>query len=86
MSFFIDLSLPSASAGLNDSPTDVTTIGERMAHIQTRGIERFPYLIRGERVMLGQDLAELYDVKTKALVKAVQRNLRRLPDGMLQLS
>ena len=43
--------------------------------------------LRAQRVMLDADLAELYDVPTKALVQAVQRNLARFPpDFMFQLS
>ena len=45
------------------------------------------YLIRGQRVMLDADLAELYGVKTKILNKAVKRNLDRFPeDFMFQLN
>jgi hypothetical protein len=45
------------------------------------------YLIRGEKVMLDNDLAELYGVQTKNLNKAVKRNLRRFPeDFMFQLT
>lgn len=45
------------------------------------------YLIRGEKVMLDSDLAQLYGVTTGNLNKAVQRNLRRFPeDFMFQLS
>lgn len=38
------------------------------------------YLIRGQRVMLDKDLAELYDVDTRDLNKAVKRNILRFPD------
>jgi hypothetical protein len=42
---------------------------------------------RGQRVMLDQDLAELYGVTTKALKQAVRRNLGRFPnDFMFELS
>lgn len=45
------------------------------------------YLIRGQRVMLDSDLAELYEVETKNLNKAVTRNLGRFPDDfMFQIS
>ena len=45
------------------------------------------HLIRGERVMLDADLAELYQVLTKNLVKAVKRNIERFqPRYMFQLS
>jgi hypothetical protein len=43
--------------------------------------------MRAQRVMLDVDLAELYDVPTKALIQAVKRNLARFPaDFMFQLS
>lgn len=45
------------------------------------------YWIRGKRVMLDVDLAELYGVKTKSLNLAVRRNIERFPDDfMLQLT
>ena len=50
-------------------------------------IERRIYLIRGQRVMLDSHLAELYHVETKALNRAVKRNLDRFPeDFMFQLT
>ena len=53
----------------------------------TARIESLIYIIREERVMLDQDLAALYEVETKALVQAVQRNIGRFPpDFMFQLS
>ena len=45
------------------------------------------YLIRGKSVMLDADLAELYQVETGALVRAVKRNRDRFPeDFAFQLS
>jgi hypothetical protein len=45
------------------------------------------YLIRGHKVMLDSDLAELYNVETKVLNQSVKRNLLRFPkDFMFQLS
>ena len=45
------------------------------------------YLIRGEKVMLDYDLADLYRVETRALVQAVKRNIERFPAHfMFQLS
>jgi hypothetical protein len=50
-------------------------------------IERRIYIIRGKKVMLDSDLAELYQVATKALNQAVNRNRNRFPeDSMFQLS
>ncbi len=45
------------------------------------------YEIRGQKVMLDFDLAELYEVETKAFNQAVKRNIERFPeDFMFQLS
>jgi hypothetical protein len=45
------------------------------------------YLIRNKRVMLDKDLAELYEVETRALNQAVNRNIERFPEAfMFQLN
>ena len=50
-------------------------------------IESKIYLIRGKKVMLDRDLAELYKVKTFVLNQAVKRNIERFPeDFMFQLT
>ena len=50
-------------------------------------VEGLIYQIRGERVLIDQDLADLYGVETKALTQAVRRNKERFPaDFMFQLS
>ncbi len=50
-------------------------------------IERSILLIRGHKVMLDSDLAELYGVTTKRLNEQVRRNLSRFPgDFMFQLT
>ncbi len=50
-------------------------------------VHEFIYLIRGQKVMLDDDLARLYEVRTKELNKAVKRNQERFPeDFMFQLS
>ena len=50
-------------------------------------VERRIYLIRGQKVMLDADLAELYQVETRALVQAVKRNRDRFPpDFIFQLT
>ena len=44
-------------------------------------------LLKGQRVMLDSDLAELYDVPTKRINEAVRRNVERFPeDFMFQLT
>ncbi len=49
-------------------------------------IQRAIYLIRGERVVLDQDLAALYGVELRALNQAVKRNSERFPaDFVFQL-
>jgi hypothetical protein len=50
-------------------------------------IERAIFLIRGQKVMLDRDLAELYGVETRVLNQAVRRNQRRFPfDFMFPLT
>src|SRR4026208_2305737 len=50
-------------------------------------IERRIYLIRGHKVMIDVDLAELYGVPTRELNQRVQRNRKRFPDDfMFQLT
>ncbi len=50
-------------------------------------VERLIRLARGEKVLLDADLAALYCVETKALNRAVKRNLSRFPqDFMFQLT
>lgn len=45
------------------------------------------YLIRGEKVMLDRDLAELYGVETKVLKQSVKRNIKRFPkDFMFEMT
>jgi hypothetical protein len=50
-------------------------------------IEHHIYIIRGHKVMVDSDLAELYQVETRALIQAVSRNAKRFPaDFMFRLS
>lgn len=50
-------------------------------------IEKKIFLIRGEKVMLDRDLAQLYGVETGQLTRQVRRNLKRFPtDFMIQLN
>lgn len=52
-----------------------------------RSIQNRIYEIRGERVMLDRDLANLYEVETRVLNQAVKRNIKRFPsDFMFQLT
>ena len=45
------------------------------------------YLIRGQKVMIDRDLADLYGIKTSRLKEQVRRNIDRFPkDFMFELS
>jgi len=55
--------------------------------ISIEKIEKAIYFLRGEKVMLDRDLANLYGVSTAALNQAVRRNRERFPeDFMFQLN
>ena len=55
--------------------------------IPSEKIEKRIFLLRGQKVMLDADLAELYGVETGALKRAVKRNRERFPeDFMFQLT
>ena len=59
----------------------------KQALVPAERIERAIFLIRGQKVMLSTDLAELYGVEPRVLVQAVQRNIERFPeDFMFQLT
>lgn len=54
---------------------------------ELQNIQNLIYEVRGVKVMLDKDLAELYHVTTGNLNKAVKRNIRRFPsDFMFQLT
>jgi hypothetical protein len=75
-----------SDAKLNFMSPSSTTATER-GLIPLEAIERRIYLIRGHKVMLDSDLAELYEVTTKRLNEQVKRNRGRFPtDFMFQLN
>ena len=50
-------------------------------------IEQKIFLIRGQRVMIDRDMADLYQVETKQLNRQVKRNRERFPaEFMFQLT
>jgi ORF6N domain len=56
-------------------------------NVASHPIERHIRVIRGQKVMLGTDLAALYEVPPRVLNQAVRRNLRRFPEEfMFQLT
>ena len=57
------------------------------SNIPAERITKKIYLIRGQKIMLDRDLAELYGVQTKVLKQAVRRNISRFPnDFMFELT
>jgi hypothetical protein len=62
-------------------------LARRPAHALTASIETRIFMIRGHKVMLDSDLADLYRVPTKVFNQAVKRNLKRFPkDFMFRLT
>ena len=58
-----------------------------VALVPLERIERSILLIRGQKVMLDRDLAQLYGVETRALNQAARRNIDRFPaDFMFHLT
>ncbi len=56
---------------------------DKHSPLQEEYIIRKIYWIRGEKVMLDEDLAELYGVEVKRLKEAVRRNKNRFPEDFL---
>lgn len=58
-----------------------------MSLIPQEIIEQRIFILRGHKVMIDRDLAELYDVETKYLNRQVKRNVSRFPEEfMFQLT
>jgi hypothetical protein len=67
--------------------TKEADVPENQSLVPMERIARSILLIRGRKVMLDEDLAELYAVETKALVRQLKRNMERFPDDfMFQLT
>lgn len=59
----------------------------KISIVPVERIETKIFLIRGRKVMIDRDLAELYGVETRALNQAVKRNIERFPEEfMFQLN
>jgi len=76
--------------GLNWSPQSVTSnfhklnrMTKPLIHIPDELIINKIYSIRGQKVMLDRDLAELFYVETKRLKEAVRRNIDRFPSDFM---
>jgi hypothetical protein len=60
---------------------------QQLVKIPIERLEKAIFLVRGEKVMLDRDLAELYGVETRVLNQGVRRNLERFPsDFMFELT
>ncbi len=60
---------------------------EQISLVPIERIERAIIVVRGEKVMLDSELAEIYGVETRILNQAVRRNINRFPaDFMFQLT
>ncbi len=58
-----------------------------MSKVNLDKIEKMIHVVRDQKVMLDSDLAQLYEVETRYLNKAVKRNQKRFPcDFMFQLT
>ena len=55
----------------------------QLVKIPVERLEKAIFLIRGEKVMLDRDLAELYGVDTRTLNQSVRRNLERFPPDFI---
>ena len=58
-------------------------MGKRKSIVPVERIEHSIHAIRGQRVILDRDLADLYDVPTKVLKQAVRRNMDRFPSDFM---
>jgi hypothetical protein len=59
----------------------------KKAFLSQEAIANKIFLIRGKRVILDRDLAQMYAVQTRQLTRQVRRNIERFPqDFMFQLS
>lgn len=55
---------------------------DKVVNITESLIESKIYFIRGQKVMLDNDLAEMYGVETRVLKQAVKRNIDRFPEDL----
>jgi hypothetical protein len=60
-----------------------STRKQRSTPVDVTQVERLIYLVRGQRVVLDQDLAALYGVTTKRFNEQIRRNRRRFPPDFM---
>lgn len=66
-----------------DCPSGHGKMSEDRSFVPLERIERSILLIRGQKVMLDRDLAQLYGVETRTLNQAVRRNIDRFPEDFM---
>jgi hypothetical protein len=59
------------------------SLNKSLSPVSVELIERRVYLIRGHKVMIDADLADLYQVPTKRLNEQVRRNRKRFPEDFM---
>ena len=67
----------------NPVNNDKTQSAVQQVVVPTDKIERSILLIRGQKVILDTDLAELYGVRTKVFNQAIKRNKKRFPSDFI---
>ncbi len=67
-------------SGIRRTPKNVAKKTSRQVEIASDQIEPLVHVVRGQRVMLDSDLAQLYGVPTKRLNEQVARNPDRFPE------
>ena len=58
-------------------------MAKKKSMIPAERIEKSILLVRGQKVMLDRDLADLYGVETRVLKQAVRRNITRFPEDFM---
>jgi len=58
-------------------------MSEELTNIDSQQIQKHIFTLRGVQVMIDRNLAELYQVETRALKQAVRRNQNRFPDDFM---
>ena len=71
--------------GSSRDVNEVETVTREKMLVPVELIEGKILLIRGQKVMLSNHLAELYGVTTSALIQAVRRNIERFPKDFMFL-
>jgi hypothetical protein len=77
------LKFPSCPLHITYVPSKKLTLASRRTAAAVEVIARCIYVMRGQKVMLDRDLAELYRVPTKVFNQAVKRNHNRFPSDFM---